>query len=54
MLDILATLDGLPLSDPSMYHTIVRSLVYFNVTHPDSARLVHVVSQFLTAPTTVG
>ncbi|KAJ9548119.1 hypothetical protein OSB04_020662 [Centaurea solstitialis] len=39
--------------DPSLYRTIVGSLVYLTVTRPDIAHAVHVVSQFVTAPTTV-
>ena len=45
--------DGVSLSNPTLYRTIVRSLVYFTITHPDIACVVHVVSQFFASPTTV-
>ncbi|CAM8880588.1 unnamed protein product [Rhodiola kirilowii] len=41
-----------PLPDPTEYRKIVGKLVYLHVTRPDIAFPVHMLSQFLAAPTT--
>ena len=41
------------MSDPTLYRTIVRSLVYFTITRPYIAYVVHIVSQFVASPTIV-
>jgi hypothetical protein len=39
-----SSIDNLFLLDPILYHTIIRSLVYLNITRLDIAYVVHVVS----------
>ncbi|XP_039113816.1 uncharacterized mitochondrial protein AtMg00810-like [Dioscorea cayenensis subsp. rotundata] len=43
--------DGTPLPDPSRYRHLVGSLVYLAVTRPDISHAVHILSQFVAAPT---
>ena len=43
----------MPLLDPTLYRTIVQSLVYITITRPSIAYDVHVVSQFVASPTIV-
>ena len=49
----LKATDGTPLSDPSRYRHLVGSLVYLTVTWPDISHAVHILSQFVSAPTSV-
>ena len=45
--------NGTPLPDPSRYRHLVGSLVYLDVTRLDISHVVHVLSQFVGAHTSV-
>jgi hypothetical protein len=49
----LTPTEGEPLEDHTRYHHIVGSLVYLGVTKPNISYYVHILSQFVSAPTQI-
>ncbi|CAM8883046.1 unnamed protein product [Rhodiola kirilowii] len=47
----LALSKATPLADPTGYRRLVAQLIYLTVTRPDLAYAVHILSQFMIAPT---
>jgi hypothetical protein len=43
-------MDGNALPDATLYRQLVGSLIYLTTTRPDISHVVHIVSQFMSAP----
>ena len=47
----LRATDGEPLVDSTRYRHFVGSIVYLGISRPDISHVVHILSQFVAAPT---
>src|SRR5438105_14934707 len=49
----LRATDCVPLQDPTRYRHLVGSPIYLGITRPDISYVVHILSQFMSAPTSI-
>jgi hypothetical protein len=49
----LRATDGVPLEDHTRHCHLVSSLVYLGITRPDISYAIHILSQFMSTPTSV-